>query len=63
MRNPLLIAAVGLALFLVGAIGGPALGEEAPFPVWIFTWLGLILLVVGAVMWVMQRRGGSRSLK
>lgn len=50
------VAILGLVSLLTGAIGGPALGEDTEFPIWIFTWLGLGLIVVAIGMWLVGRR-------
>lgn len=52
-RTGLWVSVVGVVLLLIGAFGGTVL--DLDFPVWIFTWIGLGLIVVGAVIMVMRR--------
>lgn len=54
-RNALRILTAGLVLFVVGAVGGPVLGSDTNIPVWIATWAGVALLLVGAAMFVVGR--------
>lgn len=52
------IVGIGAVLFLIGAIGGPMLGEDAGFPMWVVTWGGIALVVIGVVVWLV---GGRRA--
>ncbi len=54
-RTGLWVLVVGTVSLLVGAFGGPIFGEDLDFPIWIFTWIGLGLIVVGAVIQMMRR--------
>lgn len=54
-RNALRVLIAGLVLFVIGAVGGPVLGSDTSIPVWIATWAGVVLLVVGAVMFLVGR--------
>ncbi len=53
-RNVLI---VGVVCFLIGALS-PLYPEDIG-PTWVFTWLGLVLIVVGAVLWAVRRRGSA----
>jgi hypothetical protein len=52
--GPILLGG-GVFLFLVGALGAPY-GEDLGFPIWIFTWPGVVLAMLGAVLWLVERR-------
>jgi hypothetical protein len=56
MRRAWWIAILGIVSFFTGAVGGRALGEDTEFPIWIFTWLGLGLIVIAIGMWLVGRR-------
>lgn len=57
MRRAVLIGALGLGSFLAGIILGNVVGEATQFPTYIFTWIGLALLVTAIVMGLKSRRG------
>lgn len=54
-RSGLTVLIVGIVCLLVGMIGGPALGEDSAFPIWIFTFLGIALAIVGIILLVVRR--------
>lgn len=55
-RNALRVLVAGVVLFLVGAVGGPILGSDTAIPVWLATWVGILLLPVAGVMFLLARR-------
>ncbi len=54
-RTGLWVLVVGAVSLVIGAFGGPIFGEDVDFPVWVFTWVGLGLIVIGAVILMMRR--------
>ena len=61
-RNAIIVLVAGLVLFVIGAVGGPALGSDTAVPVWLATWLGLALVVAAIPMFIVGRRAASRPV-
>jgi hypothetical protein len=51
-RNVMILGIVGIVCFLIGALS-PLLNIDAP--TWIFTWIGIALVVVAVILWIVQR--------
>lgn len=57
MKRALWVGVLGLISFLIGSPIGQALVEGTEFPFWIFTWIGLALIVTALAMGLKSRRG------
>jgi hypothetical protein len=54
-RNALRVFIAGIVLFVIGAAGGPLLGSDTAVPVWLATWVGVALVIAGAIMYLVGR--------